>query len=72
VAARVYNLVPFQWQQEYFRVIKDDMDLPIVDLSIIVKVTDKFSSGNKLGQGGLLKRKKKLREGGFGPVYKVT
>jgi hypothetical protein len=60
VAARVYNFVPFQWQQEYFKVIKEDMDLPIVDLSIIVKATDNFSSENKLG------------EGGFGPVYKVT
>ncbi|KAK2408438.1 G-type lectin S-receptor serine/threonine-protein kinase [Trifolium repens] len=60
VAARVYNFVPFQWQQEYFKVIKEDMDLPIVDLSIIVKATDNFSSGNKLG------------EGGFGPVYKGT
>jgi hypothetical protein len=60
VAARVYNFVPFQWQQEYFKVIKEDMDLPMVDLSIIVKATDNFSSENKLG------------EGGFGPVYKVT
>jgi hypothetical protein len=41
-------------------VIKEDMDLPIVDLSNIVKATDNFSCGNKLG------------EGGFGPVYKVT
>ncbi|KAJ1379409.1 S-locus glycoprotein domain [Sesbania bispinosa] len=60
VAARVYHLAPFQWRHEYFRLRKEDMDLPIFDLSIIVKATDNFSSRNKLG------------EGGFGPVYKGT
>ncbi|GAV90577.1 LOW QUALITY PROTEIN: S_locus_glycop domain-containing protein/B_lectin domain-containing protein/Pkinase_Tyr domain-containing protein/PAN_2 domain-containing protein/DUF3403 domain-containing protein [Cephalotus follicularis] len=37
---------------------KEDMDLPIFNLSTIVKATDNFSSDHKLG------------EGGFGPVYK--
>ncbi|XP_061336712.1 G-type lectin S-receptor-like serine/threonine-protein kinase At4g27290 [Gastrolobium bilobum] len=50
----------FQWRQEYFRLRKDDMDLPTFDLSIIAKATNNFSSRNKLG------------EGGFGPVYKGT
>ena len=39
---------------------KEDIELPIVDLSTIAHATDNFSSSNKLG------------EGGFGPVYKVT
>ncbi|TYI42239.1 hypothetical protein ES332_A01G084100v1 [Gossypium tomentosum] len=39
---------------------KDDMELPVFDLSTIVKATDNFSDDNKLGQGG------------FGPVYKGT
>lgn len=39
---------------------KDDMELPVFDLSTIVKATDNFSDDNKLGQGG------------FGPVYKVN
>lgn len=60
VAARVHHLAPFQRQQEYFRLRKEDIDLPIFDFSIIVKATNNFSSSNKLG------------EGGFGPVYKVT
>lgn len=60
VAARVYHLAAFPWQKEHFRLIQEDMDLPIFDLSNIVKATNNFSSGNKLG------------EGGFGPVYKVT
>ncbi|KAI5605602.1 hypothetical protein BDE02_01G363700 [Populus trichocarpa] len=37
---------------------KEDIELPIVDLSTIAHATDNFSSSNKLG------------EGGFGPVYK--
>ncbi|KAG5235571.1 G-type lectin S-receptor serine/threonine-protein kinase [Salix suchowensis] len=37
-----------------------DMDLPMYDLSTIAHATNKFSSRNKLG------------EGGFGPVYKGT
>lgn len=36
-----------------------DLDLPVFDLGTIFSATDKFSSGNKIG------------EGGFGPVYKV-
>lgn len=39
---------------------KEDMELPLFDLSTITNVTDNFSINNKLG------------EGGFGPVYKVT
>ncbi|RDX68443.1 G-type lectin S-receptor-like serine/threonine-protein kinase, partial [Mucuna pruriens] len=62
VAARVYghNIPQFQWRQEYFRLRKEDMDLPTFDMSIIAKATNNFSSRNKLG------------EGGFGPVYKGT
>ncbi|KAI4322856.1 hypothetical protein L6164_022509 [Bauhinia variegata] len=36
----------------------DDLDLPLIDLSIIATATDNFSMSNKIG------------EGGFGPVYK--
>ncbi|GMY31578.1 G-type lectin S-receptor-like serine/threonine-protein kinase At4g27290 isoform X1, partial [Fagus crenata] len=39
---------------------KDDMELPLFDLSTIARATDDFSLNNKLG------------EGGFGPVYKGT
>ncbi|RDY03968.1 G-type lectin S-receptor-like serine/threonine-protein kinase SD1-1, partial [Mucuna pruriens] len=62
VAARVYshNIPQFPWRQGYFRLRKEDMDLPTFDLSIIAKATNNFSSRNKLG------------EGGFGPVYKGT
>ncbi|TKY66608.1 G-type lectin S-receptor serine/threonine-protein kinase [Spatholobus suberectus] len=61
VAARVSRqLLPLQWRQEYFRLRKEDMDLPTFDLPTIAKATDNFSSRNKLG------------EGGFGPVYKGT
>ncbi|KAL3016936.1 hypothetical protein AAZX31_06G244500 [Glycine max] len=35
----------------------DDLDLPLLDLSIILAATDNFSEVNKIG------------EGGFGPVY---
>lgn len=38
---------------------REDMDLPMLDLSSIIKATNNFSVNNKLG------------EGGFGPVYKV-
>ncbi|KAK7405163.1 hypothetical protein VNO78_06362 [Psophocarpus tetragonolobus] len=59
VEAREYcHIALFQWQQEYFRLRKEDMDLPIFDLSIIARATNNFSSRNKIG------------EGGFGPVYK--
>ncbi|XP_057448809.1 G-type lectin S-receptor-like serine/threonine-protein kinase At4g27290 isoform X2 [Lotus japonicus] len=37
---------------------KEDVDLPIFNLSALAHATDNFSSSNKLG------------EGGFGPVYK--
>ncbi|GKV45901.1 hypothetical protein SLEP1_g52928 [Rubroshorea leprosula] len=37
----------------------EEMELPIFDLTTIVKATDNFSSDNMLGQGG------------FGPVYKI-
>uniref|UniRef100_A0A3N7EH22 S-locus receptor kinase C-terminal domain-containing protein n=1 Tax=Populus trichocarpa TaxID=3694 RepID=A0A3N7EH22_POPTR len=40
-------------------VSKEDMELPIFDLSTIAHATDNFSSRNKLG------------EGGFGPVFKT-
>jgi hypothetical protein len=59
VAPRLYHLAPFQWRQQYFKLKKEDSDLPIFDFSIIVKATDSFAIRNKLG------------EGGFGPVYKV-
>ena len=59
LAAKVHHLEPFQWGREYFKLQKEDMDLPIFDFSTIVKATDNFSSRNKLG------------EGGFGKVYKV-
>ncbi|GMN61951.1 hypothetical protein TIFTF001_031034 [Ficus carica] len=36
---------------------KEDLELPVFDLSTIIIATDNFSSSNKLGQGG------------FGPVY---
>ncbi|TKY49016.1 G-type lectin S-receptor serine/threonine-protein kinase SD1-1 [Spatholobus suberectus] len=39
---------------------KEDMELPVFDLSRIAIATDNFSVNNKLG------------EGGFGPVYKGT
>ena len=42
-----------------YNVGKEDMDIPIFDLSVIIKATDNFSTLNKLG------------EGGFGTVYKV-
>ncbi|KVI02213.1 Apple-like protein [Cynara cardunculus var. scolymus] len=37
---------------------KDDLELPLIDFSILRKATNNFSDNNKLG------------EGGFGPVYK--
>ena len=39
---------------------KDEMKLPIFDLTTISNATDNFASSNKLG------------EGGFGSVYKVN
>lgn len=38
---------------------KEDLQLPLLELTTIEKATDNFSINNKLGQGG------------FGPVYKV-
>jgi hypothetical protein len=38
---------------------KEDIELPVFDLTTLANVTDNFSINNKLG------------EGGFGPVYKV-
>ena len=38
---------------------KKDLELPLLELSRIIKATNNFSFQNKLG------------EGGFGPVYKV-
>jgi serine/threonine protein kinase len=58
-AQRGYRLAPFQKRKLYCRLRKEDMDLPIFDFSVLVKVTNNFSSVNKIG------------EGGFGPVYKV-
>ncbi|QHO31644.1 G-type lectin S-receptor-like serine/threonine-protein kinase At4g27290 [Arachis hypogaea] len=48
----------FWWKQRAHEREKDDMDLPMFDLSTIVYATNYFSSDNKLG------------EGGFGSVYK--
>ncbi|WJX19819.1 hypothetical protein P8452_09453 [Trifolium repens] len=59
-AQRGYRLAPFQKRKLYCRLRKEDMDLPIFDFSVLVKVTNNFSSVNKIG------------EGGFGPVYKGT
>ena len=39
---------------------KEEMELPIFDLTTISNATDNFEINNKLG------------EGGFGPVYKVN
>lgn len=39
---------------------KDDLELPLLNLSEIAKATHNFSFDNKLG------------EGGYGPVYKVS
>lgn len=47
-------------RRDYFEEEKEDMELPLFDLTTIANATDDFSSSNKLG------------EGGFGPVYKVT
>ncbi|CAK7338298.1 unnamed protein product, partial [Dovyalis caffra] len=44
--------------KNFEEVRKEDMELPIFDLSTIAHATDNFSSNNKLG------------EGGFGAVYK--
>ncbi|MED6135623.1 hypothetical protein PIB30_048351 [Stylosanthes scabra] len=47
------------WRELLCRRVEEDSDLPTFDLSTIFYATDRFSSYNKLG------------EGGFGPVYKV-
>ncbi|XP_073220108.1 G-type lectin S-receptor-like serine/threonine-protein kinase At4g27290 isoform X2 [Cicer arietinum] len=61
VEPRIYNLGQlFQLRQKYFKLKKEDSDLPIFDFPMIVKATSNFCSRNKLG------------EGGFGPVYKGT
>lgn len=38
---------------------QEELELPMYDLSTVLKATEDFSVSNKLG------------EGGFGPVYKV-
>ncbi|KAL1299399.1 hypothetical protein AAHE18_18G107300 [Arachis hypogaea] len=53
-----YSAEIFWWKQRAHEREKDDMDLPMFDLSTIVYATNYFSSENKLG------------EGGFGSVYK--
>ncbi|XP_029124539.1 G-type lectin S-receptor-like serine/threonine-protein kinase At4g27290 isoform X2 [Cajanus cajan] len=61
VWTRVYcHNAQIQCRKEYFRLRKEDMDLPTYELSTIAKATSNFSNRNKLG------------EGGFGPVYKGT
>ncbi|KAJ8748847.1 hypothetical protein K2173_013278 [Erythroxylum novogranatense] len=46
--------------QKQDRSTKEDLELPTIELSVIMKATENFSVENKLGQGG------------FGPVYKGT
>ncbi|MED6182514.1 hypothetical protein PIB30_029132 [Stylosanthes scabra] len=46
------------WKELLCRRVEEDSDLPTFDLSTIFYATNRFSSYNKLG------------EGGFGPVYK--
>ncbi|XP_034212031.1 G-type lectin S-receptor-like serine/threonine-protein kinase At4g27290 isoform X1 [Prunus dulcis] len=46
--------------KDYLGEDREDMELPLFDLSTLAKATNDFSSSNKLG------------EGGFGPVYKGT
>lgn len=46
-------------RRDYFEEEREDMELPLFDLTTIADATDNFSIDNKLG------------EGGFGPVYKV-
>ncbi|KAK9937567.1 hypothetical protein M0R45_014346 [Rubus argutus] len=48
------------YRRDYFEEEKEDMELPLFDLTTIANATDDFSSSNKMG------------EGGFGPVYKGT
>jgi hypothetical protein len=38
---------------------KEDIELPVFQLDVVVAVTNDFSVSNRIG------------EGGFGPVYKV-
>lgn len=40
--------------------MKDDLELPLLDLGTVIAATNNFFDDNKLG------------EGGFGPVYKVS
>ncbi|PQQ14808.1 G-type lectin S-receptor-like serine/threonine-protein kinase [Prunus yedoensis var. nudiflora] len=47
-------------RKDYLGEDREDMELPLFDLSTVAKATNDFSSSNKLG------------EGGFGPVYKGT
>ncbi|XP_021803225.1 G-type lectin S-receptor-like serine/threonine-protein kinase SD1-1 [Prunus avium] len=47
-------------RKDYLGEDREDMELPLFDLSTLAKATNDFSSSNKLG------------EGGFGPVYKGT
>lgn len=40
--------------------LKDDLELPLLDLGTVIAATNNLFDDNKLG------------EGGFGPVYKVS
>lgn len=45
--------------EEDWRSAEKDVDLPLVDLDVVLAATDNFALHNKIG------------EGGFGPVYMV-
>lgn len=52
-------LLYYRKKKKDYDKLKEDLELPLFDLSKITRATNNFSDDNKLG------------EGGFGPVYKV-
>ena len=59
VIYNVFNPHSAEMDTQYPSESHEELELPMYDLSTIIKATDDFSVNNKLG------------EGGFGPVYKV-